>query len=39
MSFRVDEVRRFKTYIICDDCGTETLLSDNLYPIGFDSVV
>lgn len=34
MAFRVDEVKVFKTYVICDDCGANMLLADR--ELGFD---
>jgi hypothetical protein len=36
MAFRIEEIKRYQTFVICDRCRKETQLSDLDYPLGFD---
>jgi Fe2+ or Zn2+ uptake regulation protein len=36
MAFRIDEVKMFRTIVICDDCKKETTLADRPFPLQFD---
>lgn len=35
MSYRTEEIKAFKTLVICDDCGKETPLRTMDFPLNF----
>lgn len=37
MSFRTDEIKTYRTIVICDDCGKEKVIADSDIPLGFDN--
>ncbi|MGX5569551.1 hypothetical protein ACWKT7_28125 [Bacillus toyonensis] len=37
MALRTEEIKSYKTVVICDDCGKETVLRETSTPLGFDS--
>lgn len=37
MAFRTEEIIRYKTLVICDDCKKEKLLLETSEPLGFDN--
>jgi hypothetical protein len=37
MAFRTEEITRFKTIVICDDCKAERVLWESPQPLGFDN--
>jgi hypothetical protein len=36
MAFRIEEIKRYKTIVVCDNCGKERELSYLDHPLGFD---
>ncbi|PHD57719.1 hypothetical protein [Bacillus wiedmannii] len=36
MAFRTEEIKTYKTVVICDDCGKERTLRSTSTPLGFD---
>jgi len=36
MSYRTEEVKTYRTFVICDDCGKERNITTTDKPIGFD---
>ncbi|MED2846551.1 hypothetical protein [Bacillus toyonensis] len=37
MAFRTEEIKSYKTVVICDDCGKEEVLRTTIYPPNFDT--
>lgn len=37
MAFRVEEIKTYKTIVVCDDCKSERVLREGNHPLGFDS--
>lgn len=37
MAYEVEEIKTYKTHVVCDDCGDKVLLSEGRSPLGFDN--
>lgn len=37
MAFRIEEIKSYRTFVICDDCGKEEVLRTTLYLPSFDT--
>jgi predicted dinucleotide-binding enzyme len=37
MAYWTEEVKTYKTVVICDDCGSKKVIAETKEPIGFDN--
>ncbi|MEK4196172.1 hypothetical protein NYE59_24045 [Paenibacillus sp. FSL L8-0323] len=37
MSFRTEEIKTYRSIVICDDCRKEKIIAETCTPLGFDS--